>query len=42
MFHSEGSHKMWNDATREKYERSGLRYAGDLTDAEWGVLALTA
>ena len=33
---------MWNDATREKYERSGLRYAGDLTDAEWGVLALTA
>ena len=36
MFHSEGNHKMWNDTTREKYERSGLRYAGDLTDAEWG------
>ena len=30
---------MWNDATREKYERSGLRYASDLTDAEWEVLA---
>ena len=29
---------MWTDATREKYERSGLRYASDLTDAEWAVL----
>ena len=24
--------------TRPKYERKGLRYASDLTEAEWGVL----
>ena len=38
VFHNKGNHKMWTDATREKYERSELRYASDLTDAEWAVL----
>ncbi len=27
---------MWTEITRPKYERDGLRYASDLTDAEWG------
>ena len=30
---------MWTEITRPKYERDGLRYASDLTDAEWAVLA---
>ena len=30
---------MWTDATRGKYERGGLRYASDLTDGEWSLLA---
>ena len=29
---------MWTETTRPKYERSGLRYASDLTDAEWKVI----
>ena len=29
---------MWTETTRPKYERKGLRYASDLTEAEWGVL----
>ncbi len=29
---------MWTETTRPKYEREGLRYASDLTDAEWGVI----
>ncbi len=29
---------MWTETTRPKYERSGLRYASDLTDAEWNVI----
>ncbi len=29
---------MWTETTRPKYERSGLRYARDLTDAEWNVI----
>ncbi len=30
---------MWTETTRPKYERAGLRYASDLTDEEWGVIA---
>jgi len=29
---------MWTETTRPKYERSGLRYASDMTDAEWSVI----
>ena len=29
---------MWTETTRAKYERAGLRYASDLTDAEWGMI----
>jgi len=29
---------MWTDTTRVKHARTGLRYASDLTDAEWAVL----
>ncbi len=29
---------MWTETTRPKYERSDLRYASDLTDAEWDVI----
>ena len=29
----------WTEATRPRYRRSGLRYASDLTDAEWGLLS---
>src|SRR6266853_3924271 len=32
-------HKMWTEITRRKYEREGQRYASDLTDAEWAVIA---
>jgi putative transposase len=28
----------WTEATREQYRRDGLRYASDLTDAEWGLI----
>ena len=31
---------MWTEATRPKYVRAGLRYASDMTDAEWAVIAL--
>ena len=30
---------MWTEITRRKYEREGQRYASDLTDAEWAVIA---
>ena len=30
---------MWTEITRLKYARDGLRYASDLTDAEWRWLA---
>ena len=30
---------MWTEITRPKYERSGLRYATDVTDAEWALIA---
>ncbi len=29
---------MWTEITRPKYERGGLRYASDLTDAEWNFI----
>ena len=30
---------MWTEITRPKYEREGLRYASDLTDREWEMIA---
>jgi transposase len=30
---------MWTTENRARYDRSGLRYASDLTDAEWGLIA---
>ncbi len=30
---------VWTEITRSKYRREGLRYASDLTDAEWAVIA---
>ncbi len=30
---------MWTEITRPKYEREGLRYASDLTDREWELIA---
>ena len=30
---------MWTEITRRKYERVGQRYASDLTDAEWALIA---
>ena len=30
---------MWTEITRPKYERGGLRYATDVTDAEWPLIA---
>src|SRR6185295_964608 len=32
-------HKMWTEITRRKYEREGQRYASDVTDAEWALIA---
>lgn len=29
---------MWTKITRRQYERAGLRYASDLTDAEWTLI----
>ena len=29
----------WTDITREQHKRAGLRYPGDLTDAEWALIA---
>lgn len=29
----------WTKITRVKYQRNGLRYASDLTDAEWALIA---
>ena len=28
----------WTEVTRRHYRRDGLRYASDLTDAEWAML----
>jgi transposase len=30
---------MWTAANRRDYERAGLRYPSDLTDAEWALVA---
>src|SRR5215813_8286081 len=32
-------HNMWTEITRRKYEREGQRYASDLTEAEWALIA---
>jgi len=29
----------WTETTREQYRRNGLRYASDLTDEEWALIA---
>lgn len=29
----------WTEITRRQYRRGGLRYASDMTDAEWAVIA---
>jgi transposase len=29
----------WTEITREKYRRDGMRYASDMTDEEWAVIA---
>jgi transposase len=29
---------MWTETTRRQYGREGLRYASDVTDAEWGLI----
>jgi hypothetical protein len=29
----------WTEITRAEYQRNGLRYASDLTDAEWALVA---
>src|SRR6267142_555487 len=29
----------WTEITRRQYRRDELRYASDMTDAEWGLLA---
>ena len=28
----------WSEITRPKYRREGLRYASDMTDAEWSLI----
>src|SRR6201986_4254596 len=28
----------WTEITREQYRRDGLRYASDMTDAEWALI----
>ena len=30
---------MWTEITRPQYERKGLRYASDVTDGEWALIA---
>ena len=30
---------MWTEITRLQYDRSGLRYASDLTVGEWELIA---
>jgi putative transposase len=29
----------WTETTRDQYRRNGLRYASDLTDEEWALIA---
>lgn len=28
----------WTETTRRQYRREGLRYASDMTDAEWALI----
>ena len=30
---------MWTNENRARYDRSGLRYPSDVTDAEWALIA---
>jgi len=30
---------MWTNENRARYDRSGLRYPSDMTDAEWELIA---
>src|SRR5271166_472540 len=32
------SHNMWTETTRRQYRREDLRYASDMTDAEWALI----
>jgi len=32
------SHNMWTETTRRQYRREDLRYASDMTDAEWALM----
>ena len=34
-----GGNNMWTEIARPKYERAGQRYASDLTDGEWALIA---
>jgi hypothetical protein len=29
----------WTETARAEYQRDGLRYASDMTDAEWAIIA---
>ena len=29
---------MWTEENRKHYERTGLRYPSDMTDAEWSLI----
>jgi transposase len=31
--------KSWTEIIRAEYQRNGLRYASDMTDAEWALIA---
>src|SRR5712691_3653579 len=33
-----GGHNMWTETTRRQYRREDLRYASDMTDAEWALI----
>jgi lipopolysaccharide/colanic/teichoic acid biosynthesis glycosyltransferase len=35
---AESEVSMWTAANRKSYERKGLRYPSDMTDAEWGLM----
>jgi hypothetical protein len=32
---------MWTETAREQYRREDLRYASDMTDAEWALIKTT-
>ena len=33
-----GGRNMWTETTRTQYRREDLRYASDMTDAEWALI----